>query len=65
MWLKVHVDGLFTCHVIGWRRIPSNQVRGKLLSIEKGKTPLGWYKDFCEGCNIIGCFGGDGGKNLI
>ena len=20
MWLKVHVDSLFTCHVVGWKK---------------------------------------------
>ena len=32
MGLKVHVDGLFTYHVVGWRRIPPNRVEGKLFS---------------------------------
>ena len=31
MCLKVHVDGLFTCHVVGWRRIPPNWAGGKLF----------------------------------
>jgi hypothetical protein len=25
------VDRLFTCHVVGWRKIPSNRGRGKLF----------------------------------
>jgi hypothetical protein len=25
------VDGLFTCHVVGWRRIPPNRIGGKLF----------------------------------
>jgi hypothetical protein len=25
------MDGLFTCHVVHWRRIPPNQTRGKLF----------------------------------
>ena len=31
MWLKVHVDGLFTWHVVDWRKILSDWVRGKLF----------------------------------
>ncbi len=32
MWLFqiIHVDSLFNWHVVGWRRIPPNQIRGKL-----------------------------------
>ena len=31
MWLKVHVDGLFTYHVVDWKRIPPNRFGGKLF----------------------------------
>ena len=24
MWLKVHMNSLFTCHIVGWRKIPPN-----------------------------------------
>ena len=27
---NTHVDGLFACHIVGWRRIPPNRIRGKL-----------------------------------
>jgi hypothetical protein len=31
--LFTHVDGLFACHVMGWRRIPPNWVGGKLFPV--------------------------------
>ena len=33
MWLKVHVNSLFTCHVVGWRRISPNRIGGNLFPI--------------------------------
>jgi hypothetical protein len=27
------MDGLFTCHVVGWRKILPNQVEGKLFPL--------------------------------
>jgi hypothetical protein len=30
---------LFACHVVGWRRIPSNQVGGKLFPKNKASGP--------------------------
>ena len=31
MWLKVHVDDLFTCHVMDWMSITPNWIGGKLF----------------------------------
>ena len=31
--LKIHVEGLFTCHVVGRRKIPPNRVGGKLFPL--------------------------------
>ena len=31
MWLKVHVDDLFTSHVMGWMSITLNWIGGKLF----------------------------------
>ena len=28
------MDGLFTCHVLDWKRIPSNRIGGKLFPID-------------------------------
>ena len=38
MWLKVHMNSLFTCHVVSWRRIPLNRVEGKLFPNKKSPT---------------------------
>ena len=31
MWLKVRVDGLFTCHVVGWESILPNWAKDELF----------------------------------
>ena len=35
MWLKIHVNGLFTCHVVSWKRISPNRVGDKLFPCGK------------------------------
>ena len=35
-----YVDGLFTCHIVGWKRIPPNRIRGKLFPI---RNQSHWY----------------------
>ena len=29
--IKIYVNDLFKCHVVGWKKISSNQIRGKLF----------------------------------
>ena len=41
MRLKIHVDDLFICHVMGWKRILLNRVGGKLFHFgcERKRNP--------------------------
>ncbi len=32
MWLQIHVNDVFTCHVVDWKRIPPKPIRDKLFS---------------------------------
>jgi hypothetical protein len=51
---KIYVDGLFNCHVMGWKRIPPNRFGSKLFPyiLMVGQEHLG-YKFFILNYQII------------
>ena len=55
MGLKVHVDGLFTCYVVDWRRIPPHWVGGKPFPFVIVYLCFLWVIDVCQMVGVVVC----------
>ena len=41
------MDGLFTCHVVGWKRIPPNWIRDKLFPFFNKQRAKHFQRNLC------------------